>query len=236
MKGQGQARPGRGLARPIRLRLRTGKKRLLKLAGSSSPRRHSAGTRGYYPGGLRLRGTSMPHKSEITKVQETNIEKVVRLEAEAEQRASSTDRISEAIGSFTGTNYFILLQLACVGFWLSINTGALRVIPAFDPYPFPLLATLLALEGVLLVAFVLISQKRISQRAEHRSHLDLQINLLAEKEVTKVIQLLQRLNRHMGLEAEVADAEARELSEDTAVEDLALGLRKSLDPEAGKQG
>jgi uncharacterized membrane protein len=125
----------------------------------------------------------MSDEPEVTKVQETSIETVVRLEAEAEQRVSPTDRISEAIGSFAGTNYFILLQLACVSVWVLINTGALRVVSAFDPYPFPLLATLLALEGVLLAAFVLISQKRMSQRAEQRSHLDLQINLLAEKEV-----------------------------------------------------
>jgi uncharacterized membrane protein len=178
----------------------------------------------------------MSDEPEVTKVQETSIETVVRLEAEAEQRVSPTDRISEAIGSFAGTNYFILLQLACVSVWVLINTGALRVVSAFDPYPFPLLATLLALEGVLLAAFVLISQKRMSQRAEQRSHLDLQINLLAEKEVTKVIQLLQRMNRHMGLGEELADAETRELSKDTAVEGLARGLRESLDPDNGKQG
>lgn len=178
----------------------------------------------------------MSDEPEVTKVQETSIETVVRLEAEAEQRVSPTDRISEAIGSFAGTNYFILLQLACDSVWVLINTGALRVVSAFDPYPFPLLATLLALEGVLLAAFVLISQKRMSQRAEHRSHLDLQINLLAEKEVTKVIQLLQRMSRHMGLGEELADAETRELSKDTAVEGLARGLRESLDPDNGKQG
>ena len=89
----------------------------------------------------------MSDEPEVTKVQEISIETVVRLEAEAEQRVSPTDRISEAIGSFAGTNYFILLQLACVSVWLLMNTGALRVVSAFDPYPFPLLATLLALEG-----------------------------------------------------------------------------------------
>jgi uncharacterized membrane protein len=84
--------------------------------------------------------------------------------------------------------------------WVSINTGALKGWPAFDPYPFSLLAIVLSLEGVLLTAFVLISQKRMSQRADQRSHLDLQINLLAEKAVTKVIQLLQGLSRHMGMD------------------------------------
>jgi uncharacterized membrane protein len=137
----------------------------------------------------------MAHEPDTTKAQATNIDTVVRLEAEDEKRVSHTHRFSEAIGSFAGTNFFILLQLAFVALWVSINTGALGVVRAFDPYPFPLLAIVLALEGVLLTAFVLISQKRMSQRADQRSHLDLQINLLAEKEVTKVIQLLQGLSR-----------------------------------------
>ena len=49
-------------------------------------------------------------------------------------------------------------------------------------------------------------------RAERRSHLDLQISLLAEKEATKVLQLLQRMSRQMSIEEIVSDREARELS------------------------
>jgi uncharacterized membrane protein len=178
---------------------------------------------------------SMAHQPDTTKAQATNIDTVVRLEAEDEKRVSHTHRFSEAIGSFAGTNFFILLQLAFVALWVSVNTGALEVVRAFDPYPFPLLAIVLALEGVLLTAFVLISQKRMSQRADQRSHLDLQINLLAEKEVTKVIQLLQGLSRHMGMDEAVADAETKELAKDTAVESLARGLRESLDKDSSKE-
>lgn len=176
----------------------------------------------------------MSHEPDTTKAQATNIDTVVRLEAEDEQRASHTHRLSETIGSFAGTNFFIVLQLACVALWVSINTGALAVVPAFDPYPFPLLAAVLALEGVLLTAFVLISQRRMSERADRRSHLDLQINLLAEKEATKIIQLLQRMSRHMGLDEPSGDAETRELAKDTAVESLARGLRESLDRDLQK--
>ena len=51
---------------------------------------------------------------------------------------------------------------------------------------------LVSLEGVLLSTFVLLKQNRMSQPADHRAHLDLQVNLLSEKEITKVLQL-QRL-------------------------------------------
>jgi uncharacterized membrane protein len=72
----------------------------------------------------------------------------------------------------------------------------------------------------------------MSLRADRRSHLDLQINLLAEKEVTKVIQLLQAVSRHMGIEHHVSDSETRELAKDTAVEGLARDLRKNLEQDA----
>jgi uncharacterized membrane protein len=87
---------------------------------------------------------------------------------------------------------------------------------------------ILALEAVLLSAFVLIRQNRMSAKADQRSHLDLQINLLAEKEATKVIQFLQRISRHLGIEQHTSDRESRELGKDTAVEDLARDLRKNL--------
>jgi hypothetical protein len=70
----------------------------------------------------------------------------------------------------------------------------------FDPYPFSLLSVVLSMEAVLLTSFVLIRQNRMSKRVDQRSHLDLQINLLSEKEVTKVLQVLQRISRHLGIE------------------------------------
>ena len=71
----------------------------------------------------------------------------------------------------------------------------------------------------------------MNQKADQRSHLALQINLLAEKEATKVIQLLHRIGRHMGIEEDVSDRESRELGKDTEVEDLARDLRNNLGPE-----
>ena len=94
------------------------------------------------------------------------------------------------------------------------------------------MGVLLALEAVLLASFVLIRQNRMSQKADERGHLDLQINLLAEKEITKVIQLLQRMSRQMGIEQQVTDRETRELSKDTEVKDVARDLQENLKQDA----
>lgn len=172
------------------------------------------------------KGLALPQNT--SKVHQTNIDTIVRLEAEQEDRLSGTDRISEAIGKFAGTNTFVLVQIAWVTAYIVINIGLLEALPTFDPFPFAFLATILALEAVLLTAFVLKRQNRMSLRADQRGHLDLQINLLAEKEATKVIQLLQRLSRHLGIEEQVTDGEARELGKDTEVEDLARDLHENL--------
>jgi uncharacterized membrane protein len=164
-----------------------------------------------------------------SKIHETNIEKVVRLEAEAERQLTAPLRYFGAVGRFAGTPAFIVVHLLLVGLWMLVNGGFLPGLHAFDPFPFVFLGVLLAIEAVLLASFILIRQNRMSMLADRRSHLDLQINLLAEKEVTKVIQILQRMSRHMGIEDQVADRETRELGRDTEVEQVAEELAANLD-------
>ena len=72
--------------------------------------------------------------------------------------------------------------------------------------------------------------------ADRRSHLDLQISLLSEKETTKIIQMLERMSRQMGMEHYVTDHETKELGEATAVESLARELKDKLPDDAGRAG
>jgi uncharacterized membrane protein len=104
-------------------------------------------------------------------------------------------------------------------------------IEPWDPYPYSLLSGFFSLEGVLLTAFVLIRQNRMNRKADRRNHLDLQINLLSEKEITKVLQMLERLSEKMGAKHDVVDAESEELSQITAVEGLARQLDREFDSE-----
>ena len=157
-----------------------------------------------------------------------NIQAVIRLEAEGRRKRTFSARVGDAVGGFAGTFMFVALHLALFVVWACVNTGLLPLMPAWDPYPFSLLTMLVSMEGVLLVSFVLIMQNRAGAMAEQRNHLDLQINLLTEKEVTKLIQMLERISAHLGIEAEVADAETRELGQVTAVSNLARELDARL--------
>jgi len=103
---------------------------------------------------------------------------------------------------------------------------------AIDDYPFPLLATLLSLEAVLLTSCVLIRQNAISRTSERRDHLELQINLLAEKESTRSLEILQRIAEHLNV-ANKTDRQNDELAEETCVDGIARDLRtrEKNDPE-----
>nr|WP_276548933.1 DUF1003 domain-containing protein [Bradyrhizobium elkanii] len=105
----------------------------------------------------------------------------MRIEKEDEEQLLLHHRALHAVGRFVGTPYFFAIQSCGVGLWLWINTLAPKASWHFDEYPFPLLSLVLALEAVLLTSCVLIRQN-ISDRAfERRNHLELQINLLAER-------------------------------------------------------
>ncbi len=153
-----------------------------------------------------------------------NIETVVRLEDKASQERTTADRISDAIANFVGSIPFVVIHVLWFGVWVLLNAGLLR----FDPYPFPLLCMLVSLEGVLLSTFVLIKQNRMSQRADHRSHLDLQVNMLSEKEITKVLQLQQLICRKLEITEAEMDQELLELSNETAIENLAEELQEKI--------
>jgi uncharacterized membrane protein len=155
---------------------------------------------------------------------EKNIESILKLEKEDERELTAFHRVSHAVGWFVGTIYFVLVQCVFVLSWIALNTGLLGNINAFDPYPFPLLSTVLALEAVLLTSFVLIRQNAMDLRSERRNHLGLQINLLAEKEATSILNILREIADHLDVDVR-EDAEREELAKDTAVESIARDLR-----------
>jgi len=161
-----------------------------------------------------------------------NIQTIIRLEAQQDDERSLGDRVGDTIGTFAGTITFVVLHLLLFVAWAVVNRGVIPGVPAFDPYPFSLLTLIVSMEGVLITTFVLIKQNRMGVRADRRNQLDLQINLLTEKEVTKVIQMLERIAAHLKIEQQVTDAETQELGEVTAVDELAKELKQALPEDA----
>ena len=151
-----------------------------------------------------------------------NIDTVLAIEQRAEREIPPLWRVAHRFGSFVGSIWFVAIHLVAFAVWLGINLGYWPRL-VFDPYPFTLLGTLVSCESVVLTTFVLVKQNREGDRASQRSHLDLQVNLLSEKELTKVLQIVQRISDRVGAE-KPEDAELQELLADTAVNTLAEHL------------
>ncbi len=135
-----------------------------------------------------------------------NIEAIAKLEHEALERRSHTERVSDGIAKFVGTITFLLLQVLLVVTWCAINLRVIPGVKSFDPLPFGILALVISSESVLLTIFVLISQNRMTRQAERRAHLDLQVGMLAEQELTTMLKMQQKICQHLGIDVESGEA------------------------------
>src|SRR6202162_5125701 len=149
--------------------------------------------------------------TEDSKQSQSHIDSIVRQEEEALERRSSSERLADAVGVFAGSLLFVVLHLGLVIVWLVVNSGEIPGIRPFDPHPFSLLGVIVAVEAVILSSFILMRQNRMMRRGDRRDHLNLQIDLLAEKEITKVLQMVRAIGGHRGLQNMRADKEIREV-------------------------
>src|SRR6185437_6624423 len=141
------------------------------------------------------------------------------LEEHARRERSQTpaqERLAHHITDFVGSMGFVYLHLAIVIGWLAVNLGWIPGVKPFDPMYF-YLATGASVEAIFISTFVLITQNRTSAMADRRARLDLQINLLAEHEITRLISLVKAIAQEMGVE-EGEDPELSELEREVAPE------------------
>src|SRR5205085_4407812 len=144
------------------------------------------------------------------------------------QRRSVSERMADAIAAFCGSMRFVITHAILFVLYVLINTGRIPHFPAFDPFPFMLLAMAVSLEAIFLSTFVLMAQHRMSRRADSRAHLDLQINLLTEKEITMALQMLREIGTRLGIEEKFHKDEIEQLSADTQVEAVATELQEKI--------
>ena len=162
---------------------------------------------------------------------QSHIDSIARQEHEFLEQRTLSERASDRIAGFAGSMFFVLIHVLLVLVWVLTNLNRVPWIPRFDPYPFSLLGVIVAVEAVVLSSFILMRQNRMAKRGERRDHLNLQVDLIAEKEVTKLLQMVQAICEHMGLKHIAEDKEVEEFSQKTSVETLAQSLEDTL-PEA----
>jgi len=138
-------------------------------------------------------------------------------------------KLGDNIALFVGSLAFVSLHLVMFGSWMVWNVAP--HVRHFDPAPFSLLGTLVAMEAILLASLILMRQSRMGRRSDEREHLMLQMLLLMEKEVTAVLRMDRQIANEIGLEQVANSPELRELSQDTSVEHVARTIKDTLPTE-----
>ena len=165
-----------------------------------------------------------PDPPGLARVVERNIETLIQRRRAEEERSAADERIAAAITRFTGSLRFVYIHLVVFGLWIFLNLGLTPLRP-FDP-SFVVLAMVASVEAIFLSTFVLITQNRMSVIADKRADLDLQISLLTEHEITRVITLLAEVSERLGIEAK-RDPELAELARDVVPEQVLDSLEAS---------
>lgn len=146
----------------------------------------------------------------IEELTHRNIEAILCLEESNRRSKPVLYRVVARMSRFCGTVAFLWWNLGFFALWIVLNQWVWQL----DPYPFTFLLFLVSIEAIVLAIMILISQNMSDEENERRHHLDLQINLLNEREMTASMRLLNSIAEHLGLDSE-ALKEASTLAEDT---------------------
>ncbi|MBT2322334.1 DUF1003 domain-containing protein [Variovorax paradoxus] len=155
---------------------------------------------------------------EVSAVIDRNIGALIERRRREKAATGAQDKIADAITAFAGSMKFVYLHLVLYGAWIVINLGWVPGIEKFDP-TFVVLAMVASVEAIFVSTFVLVSQNRMAALADQRADLDLQISLLSEHEITRLVELASQVAQHMNVPA-ADNPELHELARDVAPEQV----------------
>ena len=154
----------------------------------------------------------------VAPVVERNIHALLARRQAEEARMGWQEKLAVTIANFTGSMLFLYLHVLIYGLWIAVNCGWFPGVPRFDP-TLVILAMVASVEAIFLSSFILITQNRMMAQADRRANLSLQISLLAEHEITRLITMVRELAKQQGIE-QATKPELEELAQDVAPEQV----------------
>jgi uncharacterized membrane protein len=136
-------------------------------------------------------------------------------------RRSKIERLSDKITAVAASGVSLVAHAIWFSTWIAINLGLLPIVAPFDPFPFAFLTMTTSLEAIFVALFVLASQNRLAKQSDLRANLDLQIDLLVEREMTAVLHLLKDIVTHLDVDTAVTTDQISDLIKKTDVTALA---------------
>ena len=157
------------------------------------------------------------------------------IQAQLDEQRTLGERAADMLVRWFGSMEFILINFFGFLIWIIINTGLISWIKPFDPFPFIFLTMLVSLEAIFLSIFVLTSQNRESRISDLREEIDIQINMIAEQEITKVIHLLSFLMKHLNAPYD-KDPELKRMMRPLDMEEIRRELEQQLNLSSKNRG
>lgn len=149
------------------------------------------------------------------------------IKAKADAKRTTIEIVADWMTAHFGSMTFLLINTLFFVFWILINTNQIEFLSPFDPFPFNLLTTFVSLEAIFLAIFVLISQNRNSKVDDLREETHLQINLIAEKEITKLMKMMAIVLERQGVDLS-QDPELKKLLRPISEEEIEKRLEKEI--------
>ncbi|HEV7702420.1 MAG TPA: DUF1003 domain-containing protein [Candidatus Paceibacterota bacterium] len=149
------------------------------------------------------------------------------MKAKADAKRTSLEKLADTLTNHFGSNVFLFSNVALFIIWIAINTGHVGFITPFDTFPFNLLTMSVSLEAIILSIYVLISQNRTTKIDDLREETHLQLNLISEREITKIIKLMALLLEKQGIDLS-QDPELKKMIHPVSEEDIVKRLEREI--------
>jgi uncharacterized membrane protein len=156
-----------------------------------------------------------------------NKKSIRSIKSKADEKRSVIDILADRTTALLGSNIFLCVNLLVFITWIVINTGHIPGIEPFDKFPFSLLTTSVSLEAIILAILVLISQNRAAKVADLREEVQLQVNVLTEEEITRMMWMLILLLQKNGIPIP-EDKRLQEMLRDTDVEKIEKNMEMQI--------
>lgn len=159
-----------------------------------------------------------------------NVETIANLHIHAERKVGVHQRAIEKVTAFLGRPRFLYIILLFVLVWITVNGLVVLIgLHSFDVPPYNWLQGIISLSALLMTTLVLITQNRQNNVTEQRRQLDLQVNLVVEQKVTKLISLVEELRQDMPQVKERHDPEAESMQKAVDPHEVLSSLNQMLE-------
>jgi len=144
------------------------------------------------------------------------------LKSSLEFNKTMADKFGQLMTNSLGSIPFLICCLLFFALWMCWNLLSGH---HFDAAPFPILETVVSVFAIILSVTVLINQNRQGKMDKIRQQVEFEVNVRAEEEITKVLNMLHDIQIQLGMNSG-SDQELEQMKESTDVKKIHQKVNK----------